>query len=90
MRISPPTSIVGNVLIPIDTFQESFARYRLIHFPGLPLPSELTALLGHTQVQTMARYAHLAADPVKAAAERVTSNIAFILDSGQNQEPMPR
>ena len=28
-------------------------------------------LLGHTQTQTTARYAHLAADPVKAATERV-------------------
>ena len=33
-------------------------------------------LLGHTQVQTMARYARLAADPVKAAAEQVSSTIA--------------
>jgi len=30
-------------------------------------------LLGHTQTQTTARYAHLAADPVKAATERVGS-----------------
>ena len=43
-------------------------------------------MLGHTQVQTTARYAHLAADPVKAAAERVTSNIASILGSGQDQD----
>jgi len=28
-------------------------------------------LLGHTQVQTTARYAHLAADPVKLAANAV-------------------
>jgi hypothetical protein len=33
-------------------------------------------LLGHTQVQKTARYAHLAADPVKAAAESVSSVIA--------------
>ena len=43
-------------------------------------------LLGHTQVQTTARYAHLAADPVKAAAERVTSNIASVLNSGLAQD----
>ena len=42
--------------------------------------------LAHTQVQTTARYAHLAADPIKAAAERVTSNIASILGSGQDQD----
>ena len=33
-------------------------------------------LLGHTQVQTIARYAHLAADPVKAAADAVSAEIA--------------
>lgn len=32
-------------------------------------------LLGHTQVQTTARYAHLANDPVKAAAGRVSDMI---------------
>lgn len=35
-------------------------------------------LLGHTQAQTTARYAHLAADPMQAA-EQVISNIASIL-----------
>jgi site-specific recombinase XerD len=37
-------------------------------------------LLGHTQVQTTARYAHLAADPVKDAAEKVASNTAASLN----------
>jgi hypothetical protein len=40
-------------------------------------------LLGHTQVQTTARYAHLAADPIKNAADPVASNIAASL----NQAP---
>ena len=34
--------------------------------------------LGHTQVQTTARYAHLANDPVKSAANRVTNRIADV------------
>jgi len=29
-------------------------------------------LLGHSQVQTTARYAHLANDPIKSAAERIS------------------
>jgi hypothetical protein len=33
-------------------------------------------LFGHTQVATTARYTHLAADPVKAAADHVSSAIA--------------
>ena len=44
-------------------------------------------LLGHTQVQTTARYAHLAADPVQAAAEQVTSSIAPVLNGGVAQQP---
>jgi hypothetical protein len=32
-------------------------------------------LLGHTQVQTTARYAHLANNPVKSAAGRVSDTI---------------
>ena len=35
-------------------------------------------LLGHTQVQTTARYAHLANDPVKAAAGKVSDFIASV------------
>jgi site-specific recombinase XerD len=40
-------------------------------------------LLGHTQVQTTARYAHLAADPVKAAADQVSAVIAASI-AGEN------
>jgi site-specific recombinase XerD len=32
-------------------------------------------LLGHTQVQTTARYAHLAAEPVKSAADSVAGSL---------------
>ena len=32
-------------------------------------------LLGHTQVQTTARYAHLARDSIQTAAARITGNI---------------
>ena len=35
-------------------------------------------LLGHSKVQTTARYAHLASDPVKAAANRIASRIADV------------
>ena len=37
-------------------------------------------LLGHTQVQTTARYAHLAADPVKSTADQVSASIAAALN----------
>ena len=35
-------------------------------------------LLGHTRVQTTQLYAHLANDPVKAAANRIASRIAEV------------
>ena len=38
----------------------------------------IARLLGYTQVQTTAHYAHLAADPVKAAAEERPIYYAFL------------
>ena len=35
-------------------------------------------LLGHSKVETTARYAYLANDPMKAAANRIASRIADI------------
>lgn len=36
-------------------------------------------LLGHTQVQTTARYAHLKTDPIRVAADQVSEAIASAL-----------
>jgi integrase len=38
-------------------------------------------LLGHSQVQTTARYAHLAPNPLRAAADRIADSIAAALDA---------
>ena len=46
---------------------------------GLSLPI-LGAILGHSQPQTTNRYAHLAADPLLQAADRIASEIAWNLD----------
>jgi integrase len=47
-------------------------------------------LLGHTQAQTTARYAHLAADPLKAAANRIASTIAATMNpDAKNAEVVP-
>ncbi len=42
--------------------------------PGENLPT-IGKLLGHTQVQTTARYAHLARDTVQASAARIGDSI---------------
>jgi integrase len=52
---------------------------------GLSLPI-IGALLGHTQPQTTARYAHLLDDPLRAATERVG---ALITGNGRNTTTAP-
>jgi hypothetical protein len=48
-------------------------------------------LLGHTQVRTTARYAHLASDPVKQAATKISDRLASALfssvDDASAKEP---
>ncbi|MCY4559435.1 MAG: hypothetical protein OXF79_24300 [Chloroflexi bacterium] len=39
----------------------------------------LGRLLGHNKVQTTARYAHLADDPINSAANRISSRIAEVV-----------
>ena len=42
-------------------------------------------MLGHTQAATTARYAHLASDPVKAAAAVVAGKIAAAMSGGSGE-----
>ena len=44
-------------------------------------------LLGHTQVQTTARYAHLARDSIQDAAARITGSIGGNLVPGEKRAP---
>ena len=45
-------------------------------------------LLGHTQVQTTARYAHLARDTVKVSAARIGDSIEQDLNSSEETPPI--
>ena len=58
--------------VRIHDLRHSYASGALALGEGLPM---IGKLLGHTQVQTTARYAHLANDPVKSAAGRVSDTI---------------
>jgi hypothetical protein len=49
---------------------------------GLPI---IGKMLGHTQAQTTQRYAHLASDPVKAAAVTVAGKIAAAMSGGKDE-----
>jgi integrase len=62
--------------VRIHDLRHSFASGGLALGEGLPM---IGKLLGHTQVQTTARYAHLAADPVRQAAHKIAQSIAATL-----------
>ena len=76
-RHGPPR--VEAVLMPtgledvrIHDLRHSFASRALALGESLTM---IGKLLGHTQVQTTARYAHLARDSIQTAAARVTGSI---------------
>ncbi len=64
--------------VRIHDLRHSFASRALALGEGLPM---IGKLLGHTQVQTTARYAHLARDTVKASAARIGDSIDRDLDA---------
>jgi integrase len=62
--------------VRIHDLRHSFASYAVSQGMSLPM---IGKLLGHTQVQTTARYAHLMSDPIKQAAGQVSGNIAGLV-----------
>ena len=70
----------------LHDLRHSFASRALALGESLPA---IGRLLGHTEVQTTARYAHLAEDSVKAAAARVAASIGediFLARMGHGQD----
>ncbi|WAC49184.1 tyrosine-type recombinase/integrase [Asticcacaulis sp. SL142] len=65
--------------VRIHDLRHSFASGALALGEGLPM---IGKLLGHTQVQTTSRYAHLANAPIKMAASRVADSISEALGNG--------
>jgi integrase len=63
--------------VRIHDLRHTFASTAVAGGQGLPM---IGKLLGHTQVQTTARYAHLAADSVKHAVGTVSSALARFLE----------
>ena len=62
--------------VRIHDLRHTFASVALANGECLPM---IGRLLGHSQVQTTARYAHLAADPVRGAANGVAKWISAAL-----------
>jgi integrase len=68
--------------VRIHDLRHSFASVAASGGMGLPI---IGKMLGHTQAQTTQRYAHLASDPVKAAAATVAGKIAAAMNGGKGE-----
>ena len=64
--------------VRLHDLRHSFASVAVGGGASLPI---LGKLLGHTTVQTTARYAHLASEPLRTAADRISSVIADALET---------
>lgn len=62
--------------VRIHDLRHSFASAGLAGGEGLPL---IGKLLGHSHIATTSRYAHLADDPLRAAADRISERVAASL-----------
>jgi integrase len=69
----------------LHDLRHSFASMGLAGGDALPV---IGALLGHTDVATTARYAHLADDPVRMAADRISGAIAAAMDESATVLPI--
>ena len=64
--------------VRLHDLRHSFASRALALGESLPM---IGKLLGHTQVQTTARYAHLARNSVKVAAVRISDSLEADMDT---------
>jgi integrase len=72
--------------VRIHDLRHSFASSAVGLGESLPV---IGKLLGHNQVQTTARYAHLAPDPVHSAADRIASKISLYMGIERADELPP-
>jgi integrase len=68
--------------VRLHDLRHSFASIAAAGGMGLPI---IGKMLGHTQAQTTQRYAHLASDPVKAAAAAVAGKIVAAMGAGSGK-----
>jgi integrase len=69
--------------VRLHDLRHAFASIAASSGMGLPI---IGKMLGHSQPATTARYAHLASDPVKAAAAAVANKIAAAMSATGNGE----
>ena len=61
----------------LNDLRHTFASEAVMGGESLPMVGRI---LGHTQAQTAARYAHLADDPLQRASERIASSLKQAMD----------
>ena len=74
--------VAGLEDVRIHDLRHTFASEAVMGSESLPMVGRI---LGHTQAQTTARYAHLADDPLQRASERIASSLKEAI-SGQGKE----
>jgi integrase len=72
--------------VRLHDLRHAFAAVAASSGMGLPI---IGKMLGHTQAATTHRYAHIASDPVKAAAASVAGKIDAAMDSGRGGKIVP-
>lgn len=72
--------------VRLHDLRHAFASVAASAGMGLPI---IGKMLGHTQAQTTQRYAHLASDPVKAAAATVAARIEQAMTGGRSGDVVP-
>jgi integrase len=72
--------------VRLHDLRHAFASVAASSGMGLPI---IGKMLGHTQAATTHRYAHLASDPVKAAAAAVAGKIAAAMGAGSGEKAEP-
>jgi Phage integrase family len=65
--------------VRLHDLRHAFASVAASSGMGLPI---IGKMLGHSEPATTARYAHLASDPVKAAAAAVAGKVAAAMGGG--------
>lgn len=83
VRIQKRAGLEG---VRLHDLRHSYASVGAAAGLGLPI---IGALLGHTQAATTQRYAHLGADPVRAANEEVGRRLAEALSRPVEQKVVP-
>jgi integrase len=78
--------IAGLEDVRIHDLRHSFASVAVAGGASLPI---IGALLGHKDTATTQRYAHLSADPLRAASQAVGDAIAMALEGGSSEVGKP-